>query len=877
MRDGEGVSIVRPPADALAAQGPVRWAVSQLREILTAGRVSVHLRDRMEEAGPDELCLLVAGRESAEARQVLDAAGVSIPEGPESLGLTPGKVGERPVLLACGSDVRGLVYAVTELADRAAHADGPLGALAVPRPVVEWPANPIRSVTRLFASDVEDKAWFYDRSFWQRYLSMLITQRFNRFSLGLGLGYDFPRNLRDAYFYFPYPFLLSVPGYDVRAAGLPDAERDRNLAALRFISDEAATRGLHFQLGLWTHACAWTDSPEINTTIEGLTPETHAAYCRDALRGLLQACPSIAGVTFRVHGESGIPEQSYAFWRTVFEGIVQCGRRVEIDMHAKGMDQEMIDVALATGMPVNVSAKYWAEHMGLPYHQASIRELELPPKGRKPEGFMTLSGGSRRFLRYGYGDLLREDRRYGVLYRIWPGTQRLLLWGDPAMAAGYGRCAHFCGCLGVELFEPLSFKGRKGSGLSGGRDGYADVSLRPAGGDWEKYLYTYRLVGRLLYNPDADPETWRRLLRRQYGAAAVPVEAALANASRILPLVITAHHPSASNNAYWPEVYTNMPIVDEARRHPYGDTLSPKLFGKVSPLDPELFSRIDDFAEELVTGGRSPKYSPLDVAAWLRGFAQAAAEDLKKAEDQVADRNDPAFRRVAIDVALQCGLGHFFAEKLRAGVFYALYRRAGDLHALQEAVACYRRARVAWVTLAEQARQVYVSDLTFGLNAHLRGHWADRLSAIDEDIQDLENLLREAAAKGPGQSGRSGVDTPEGPEAPFEVEHTPPVSFRRGEPVSIALTVRHRAGVADAMAVRLHYRRVNQVEPYVVADALAAGERFEATLPGDYTDSPYPLQYWFELRDASGRAWPWPGFNAELSNQPYFIVRQARG
>ena len=95
------------------------------------------------------------------------------------------------------------------------------------------------------------------------------------------------------------------------------------------------------------------------------------------------------------------------------------------------------------------------------------------------------------------------------------------------------------------------------------------------------------------------------------------MEAALANASRILPLMTTAHHPSASNNAYWPEVYTHMPIVDEARPHPYRDTPVPRVFGTVSALDPEMFSRIDDFAEELVAGRRSPRYSPLDVAAWL--------------------------------------------------------------------------------------------------------------------------------------------------------------------------------------------------------------------------------------------------------------------
>src|SRR5207248_7042071 len=109
-----------------------------------------------------------------------------------------------------------------------------------------------------------------------------------------------------AYLHFAYPFLLAVPGYAVRAVGLPDAERDQNLDMLRFASDEAAARGLHFQLGLWTHAYEWADSPRANYTIAGLTPETHAAYCRDALRALLRACPSVGGVTLRVHGESGV-------------------------------------------------------------------------------------------------------------------------------------------------------------------------------------------------------------------------------------------------------------------------------------------------------------------------------------------------------------------------------------------------------------------------------------------------------------------------------------------------------------------------------------------------------------------------------------------
>src|SRR5262249_35357960 len=149
----------------------------------------------------------------------------------------------------------------------------------------------------------------------------------------------------------------------------------------------------------------------------------------------------------------------------------------------------------------NVSPKYWAEHMGLPYQQASIRALEMPKPGQQGQGLFALSNGSRSFMRYSYGDLLREDRKYGIIFRVWPGSTKLLLWGDPESAAAWGRFASFCGSQGIEFCEPLSFKGKKGSGLAGGRNGYKDAPLKPEY-DWEKYAYTYRLLGRLSFNPE---------------------------------------------------------------------------------------------------------------------------------------------------------------------------------------------------------------------------------------------------------------------------------------------------------------------------------------------------------------------------------------
>ncbi|MHB8733994.1 MAG: hypothetical protein ACYC6M_01710 [Terriglobales bacterium] len=866
------VTLVLDPADPVAASAPVRWAVAELDRALSAHGIRVRHRTQIAEAGADR-CILITGDAMPLARQLLRQAGVVVPTQPEALALVTGHIGGRPVSAACGADSRGLVYALLELADRVQHTSVPLASLPCNQSFSEAPANAIRSVTRCFQSDVEDLPWYHDRAMWPRYLAMLATQRFNRFNLCFGLGYDFPRNITDAYFHFTYPFLVAVPGYDVRAVGLPDAERERNLETLRFISQATADRGLDFHIGLWTHAYQWRDSPNANYTIAGLTPATHAAYCRDALRTLLTSCPAISGVTLRIHGESGVPEGSYDFWNGIFDGVTASGRRVELNLHAKGIDQKMITLALDSGQPVTVSPKYWAEHMGLPYQQASIRQLEMPRRDAKTDGFFALSSGSRSFMRYGYGDLLRDDRRYGVLFRIWPGTQRALQWGDPVTAAGFGRFSSFCGSQGVDLFEPLSFKGRRGSGLAGGRCAYADAALEPRH-DWEKFLYTYRVWGRHLYNPDADPDTWRRLLRQQFRAAAPAAEAALAQASRILPLVTVAHGASAANNAYWPEMYTNMSLGDAAQRQPYGDTPSPKVFGNVSPFDPELFSRVNDFAGELLDGRHSGKHSPLEVAQWLEDLAENSTRQLAAATTQ--NPGGVEFRRLAIDVRMQCGLGRFFAWKLRSGVLFGLHEQAGvasgDASALHEALLAYRRARAAWAEVAEAARGIYRHDVTYGPEPFLRGHWADRLPAIDADVADIERRVATTSQAPPRTDGalrRAVQEVLQRPQpTAMACRHVPPPHFAPGAPLAIQLSL----PTGRPEEVRIHYRHVDQAEAYVIEVMQGAGEERRITIPGAYTASPYALQYFFELRTAPEATRFYPGFEPTLSNQPYFVV-----
>jgi hypothetical protein len=881
MSDRRAVAIASSTTDPIARSEPVGHAIGELRTALEARGIQVELAELLDSAHPGRHVVLVAGAGSPHAKRVLKRAGVSVPRAPEALGLVAHEFADERVILACGTDERGLTYAVLELADRVAHASNPFDALWVDEPLVQQPVNEVRSVARLIVSESDDKPWFHDRDFWRRYLSMLVAQRFNRLNLMVGLGYNFPWHITDSYLYFAYPFLVDVPGYGVRIPQLPIEERERNLEMLRFISGEAVGRGLDFQFGLWTHAYEWFDSPDARYTIEGLTPDNHAAYCRDALVALLEACPQIGGLTIRTHGESGIRERSWDFWRTVLDGPARSGRPVRIDLHSKGLDEETLRIALATGLPVTVSPKYAAEHMGLPYHQAAIRLSERRTVWRdgrpvsEKDRFMLTSDGSRPFTRYGYADFLREDRPYSVVFRIWPGTQRVLLWGDPAMAAGFGRNSSIGGSQGLEWADPLSLKGREGTGLRGSRDGYADASLSPLI-DWEKYEYTYRLVGRLTYDPDSEPETWRRYLRTEFGPAARDAEEALANASRILPLVTTAHHPSASNNYYWPEIYTDMPIVrSEGSPEPYYyDSPMPKRFGTVSPLDPEIFASVAEFVAELVKGTPSGRYSPLDVARWLEQLSTDATQHLAQMQAELSDPTTPSARRLHADVAIQEALGRFFAGKLRAAVLYEIALHSASRLPLRRALSAYRAARKAWSQAVHSAEGVYVDDLTFGPQPWLRGTWRDRLPAMDQDLDALAAL---ANAELPRDNvadalARRVIALAERRPPTVEVTHSPPRSFRRGSPVPVRLAP--EAPVDGHVAlVRLRYRHLDQSDEYVEVELQRGRAGFRGVIPGDYTNSPFPLQYFFVLSDGAGAAWLHPGLGSDLSRQPYYVLR----
>lgn len=874
----------------------VKWAIGQF-----ASTAEVFWERTPASALPSDgfyrVCLLHAG--SPQGAACLTRANADVPVLLGSYAIIPSAGTAPPGADLVAKDPVGFMYALLELHDILVRAPSREALLRVPDGRLRAPATPVRAIGRAFTSAAHDQGWYRSAEFWDKYLTMLAKNRFNQFDLAFGIGYDFPVHVTDAYFLFAYPFWVRVPGYDVAAAGLDPEEREANLAYLKLIATECSRRGLAFHLGLWTHSYRNSESPRANFLIEGLRDADHANYCRDALGLLLSECPEIRGVTLRTHGESGVPEGTEGFWGALFEACKQARPTgtFTIDLHAKGLTPRLIELAAATGCHVVVSAKFSAEHMGLPYQQASIREIDR--LGRHQVGsssqenevrltaqrLMALSLTSRSATRYSYGDFLTRSRDYDVTYRIWPGTQKLLAWADPLFANAYARASRFCGSSGLEVMEPLSFRGRRGSGLGGvfPRSGYlGDVQLDWQF-DWEKYRDTYEVWGDALFGYQRPRLALGALGRSEDDRGAVLQ--ALAKASRILPLVTSAHLPSAANVHYWPEIYT-MPPVSKAvagRSNVYlGDSSRPVRLGTISPLDPVVFSSAREFAEQWAKGTPDGRYSPLDVADWLVQLSTGVEADVRLAgrESALAPADVLRLR----DAQALAQLGIYFARLFVAAVAYELYDVTGSTGYLGSAVQALKSAIDVWREVADALDDLYVEDLAFGEVAEGRGDWRLRLPEMEEELAQLRSDLGVFG----GQAGQ--VAQPERAEMftlstsrlPDTLERRLPVppgkleaALLSGGPCGLKVRLRLDGSWVvqnDIEAVCLHYRHVNQLEVYEVTQMVSRGEGvFEATVPAEYLADEYPIQYFCEVRSGDQRRARLPSLGPGFDSQPYRV------
>src|SRR4051812_30638220 len=128
------LSIVTNAADVVANMPPARWAAKELETALNGKGIRVQICQRLSEAETGNYCIVVASANAEIGRQLLHEARVVVPPVPEAQALVPMKTGGRQVLLASGTDVRGLMYALLELTDRVQFSNQALTSLNIKKP-----------------------------------------------------------------------------------------------------------------------------------------------------------------------------------------------------------------------------------------------------------------------------------------------------------------------------------------------------------------------------------------------------------------------------------------------------------------------------------------------------------------------------------------------------------------------------------------------------------------------------------------------------------------------------------------------------------------------------------------------------------------------
>ena len=137
MALGVSISIILPPELENMAAGSIAWAAAELQRALGQKDITAEIGHRAEA----DIIIEIAG---AGTRPSVDAP-VALPQVAEGLALYR----HGNTIIAWGYDSRGIVYALTELADRVRYAETE-DVFAGTFPLVERPSARIRSMARLF-------------------------------------------------------------------------------------------------------------------------------------------------------------------------------------------------------------------------------------------------------------------------------------------------------------------------------------------------------------------------------------------------------------------------------------------------------------------------------------------------------------------------------------------------------------------------------------------------------------------------------------------------------------------------------------------------------------------------------------------------------
>lgn len=502
-----------------------------------------------------------------------------------------------------------------------------------------------------------------DLAFWERFLDMMVDNRFNVLSLWNN---------------HPFPYM-------VRSETFPEATpfTDSELAEWRqfwtSLFHMAKQRGIQTFLINWNIVVSPEFAAAYGAEVYNDRSEMVEKYTRESVRQLIDEYPDLTGIGVTLADWMGnfpdsMSPQEREDWiaRTFVEGMKEASRPVKF-LHRSVLAgdpmamRSLIDDA-DLEEPALVEIKFnWSHGHSTPdlaiTHDFHSGELDTRFWDPLPSNYRIqwmVRNEDFFILRWGQADFIR----------------RHILQNKMEAVNGY--------FIGSEGYIPAV--------------DYA--SLPTADRTWqyafEKQWLFYSLWGRLLYNPHTPDAVFEDQLARRFGrSSASSVYQAYQLASQT-PLRLASFYRSTWDYTLYSEGFI---AAEPANREAYFDRTSPFIsileWIAHETLDTNLMSIQSYVSQHLGLVKKSNQVSPL-------AFAQTAEDDAREALATIAviRKEAPLYKNGLAseidDMATWAYLGLYMADKIRAGVALETFRRTGEEGQREAAIRFLQQGLAHW-------------------------------------------------------------------------------------------------------------------------------------------------------------------------------------
>ncbi|MEJ7738340.1 MAG: hypothetical protein WKF97_13005 [Chitinophagaceae bacterium] len=832
------VSIVTDRSPGL----PAVHGLKKLTDALLKKNISFEKAGSLNEAHGKMIIVTGLSEGGGAAAEIGKSGGHHLPDSAEALTIWKTSVRNKSVWVISGFDDRGLMYALLDVASRIGWSTGRTNLFSRVVEITEKADVKERAVVIYTMNRAYWESRFYDEAYWTRYLDMMANDRLNM--LEVGFGFENGGFLAPA-----YPYFFNVDSFaDVRMGDITPEQQKKNLDAFNRLIQMCHDRGIGFRVGFWDHIYRGgyqsnKDMPEqVNSQVQGVTADNMIAYTKVALAKFIDLVPHLDGILFRAHDESGLKKgEQMNFWKGVFDMLKEKAPRLVVDLHAKEVSDSIVHEGQDRGLPIRMSTKYWMEQMGLPFHPTHTNRIT-----------------DNNYRRHGYGDMLNYDERYKVFYRIWGGTTRVLLWGDPEYARRFAASTHIHDGAGFGVNEPLTTKmhaqphDAKPFGLLKPKYRYYDY-------EFERYWLFYGVFGRMGYNPATKPDIWEEEFRLHFGVRTGPlIKNALYRASWVLPRIVASCFP-----------LVGFPIASGwAEKQHFGDLPD---YANTTPSDVQQFASFNDEAKILMEKGETAKMLPSRNSVWFKQTSDQINQFIGQAEKEAGNNPNKELISTVTDLKILSNLALYHSRRIPAAVCYRLYENTRDVTALDDAIRYEKNAIDAWNQIVEAAGDVYADTLMMGPRKRtLVGHWKQELTDLETGFAKLEQLRKnyqkpDSAKLAPLYKPAANIDYTK----LFQITHRPVAAVHPGQPITLSVKVTAASGLKW---VHLLYREVNQYKEFKTLDMHATGEKdvYEATIPGGDITSQWDLMYLVEVMDKNKNGIIYPDLDKQT---PYVVVK----